>query len=303
MMANVVRKIEYESDSEEEDDFSAPYQSDYTSKFTKRIASFSTTKKAKMPSIVKTYDGSGDPDDHMAIFSGVADTEGWPMPIWCRMFSQTLVGPAKVWFGELEEESIDSFKDLKKKFELYFMQQRRYTKGPTDVAKIKQRENEGLREFVERWKRELLQIKGRDDTIRISGFMEAIRPPTLIAKLNARVPKTVDEMMERVGRFLDEKEASRQYMELGPSTVVKSGGGHHNWRSQTSPTWRASPGRKSFSPTSHERRFGRGRVRTSPMLNMGKPRKHVNFTELTKTPSEILATKKGKVNFVPPLPS
>lgn len=75
------------------------------------------------------------------------------------MFSHTLVGQTRVWFGELEEGSIDSFKELKKKFEMYFTQKRRYTKGPTYIAKIKQRDNEGLRDFLEIWKRELLQIK------------------------------------------------------------------------------------------------------------------------------------------------
>ena len=63
------------------------------------------------------------------------------------MFFQKLEGLARVWFSELEAGSIDGFKKVKRKFENYFMQQRRYTKG--DISKIKQRDNEGLGAFLE----------------------------------------------------------------------------------------------------------------------------------------------------------
>lgn len=61
-----------------------------------------------MPSIIRTYDGTGDLDDHFNTFAGAAETELWSMPVWCRMFVQTLVGPARVWFQALEPGSIDS---------------------------------------------------------------------------------------------------------------------------------------------------------------------------------------------------
>ncbi|GKC95181.1 hypothetical protein Tco_1160623 [Tanacetum coccineum] len=49
-------------------------------------------EKAKLPRDVQVYEGSKDPKDHLAIFLAVAEQEEWPMPIWCRMFRQTLRG-------------------------------------------------------------------------------------------------------------------------------------------------------------------------------------------------------------------
>lgn len=51
------------------------------------------------------------------------------------MLAQTSVGSTRVWFGELEIGSTDNFKELERKFEMYFMQQRRYIKVATNIAK------------------------------------------------------------------------------------------------------------------------------------------------------------------------
>ncbi|GJV47207.1 reverse transcriptase domain-containing protein [Tanacetum coccineum] len=67
-----------------------------------------------MPSHVKTYDGSGDPEDHLKLFQSAARTEGWAMPTWCHMFNSTLTGkPRLLVFDKLPKKSIDSYEDLR----------------------------------------------------------------------------------------------------------------------------------------------------------------------------------------------
>ncbi|GKE01474.1 hypothetical protein Tco_1389457 [Tanacetum coccineum] len=72
--------------------------------------------KTRIPSRIKTYDGSEDPDDHLKIFQAAVKIERWAMPTWCHMFNSTLTGNARVWFDDLPTESIDSYDDLKKAF-------------------------------------------------------------------------------------------------------------------------------------------------------------------------------------------
>nr|GFB42156.1 reverse transcriptase domain-containing protein [Tanacetum cinerariifolium] len=69
-----------------------------------------------MPNNVKTYDGTGDPKDHVKNIQAPAQVERWVIPTWCHMFNSTLIGAARVWFDELPPESIDSYKDLKAAF-------------------------------------------------------------------------------------------------------------------------------------------------------------------------------------------
>nr|GEV15851.1 reverse transcriptase domain-containing protein [Tanacetum cinerariifolium] len=52
-------------------------------------------KKAKILRNVKVNEGSKDQEDHQGIFSAAAEQEEWPMPVWCRMFCQTLSGVAR----------------------------------------------------------------------------------------------------------------------------------------------------------------------------------------------------------------
>ncbi|GJV03361.1 reverse transcriptase domain-containing protein [Tanacetum coccineum] len=102
-----------------------------------------------MPNNVKTYDGIGDPEDHIKNFQAAAQVERWAMPTWCHMFNSTLIGVARVWFDELPPESIDGYNDLKEAFLAYFMQQKKYVKDPIEIHNIKQRDGETIKEFME----------------------------------------------------------------------------------------------------------------------------------------------------------
>nr|GEX70984.1 zinc finger, CCHC-type, Gag-polypeptide of LTR copia-type [Tanacetum cinerariifolium] len=86
-----------------------------TKEHEKRIRYFGFPK-ARMPSHIKTYDGSEDLEDHLKIFQAAAKTDMWAMPTWCHMLNSTLTGNARVWFDDLPTESLDSYDDLKKPF-------------------------------------------------------------------------------------------------------------------------------------------------------------------------------------------
>ncbi|GJX96796.1 reverse transcriptase domain-containing protein [Tanacetum coccineum] len=102
-----------------------------------------------MPNNVKTYDRTGDPEDHVKIFQAATQVERWTMPTWCHMFNSTLIGAARVWFDELPPESIDGYKDLKAAFLAYFMQQKKYVKDPVEIHNIKQMSERLFEEFME----------------------------------------------------------------------------------------------------------------------------------------------------------
>ncbi|GJR46179.1 hypothetical protein Tco_1314282 [Tanacetum coccineum] len=93
-----------------EDDHSQPWTCEERNPFTPRIRYFNFPR-TRIPSHVKTYDGSGDPKDHLKLFQAAEKTERWAMPTWCHMFNSTLIGNARVWFDKLLRESIDSFED------------------------------------------------------------------------------------------------------------------------------------------------------------------------------------------------
>ncbi|GJR35193.1 hypothetical protein Tco_1210877 [Tanacetum coccineum] len=100
----------------EDNDLSQPWVCEETDPFTLCIRYFDLSKRTRMPSHVKTYDESEDPEDHLKIFQAAAKVERWVILTWCHMFNSTLTGSARVWFDDLSPESVDSYDDLKEAF-------------------------------------------------------------------------------------------------------------------------------------------------------------------------------------------
>nr|GEW61291.1 reverse transcriptase domain-containing protein [Tanacetum cinerariifolium] len=144
----------------DEDDLTMPLMCEEVDPSTPRIRNFESSRKTRMLNNVKTYDGTGDPEDHVKNFQAVAQVERWATPTWCHMFNSTLIGVARVWFTELPPESIDSYKKLKTAFLAYFMQQKKYVKDLIEIHNIKQKDGETIEVFMERFKMETERMKG-----------------------------------------------------------------------------------------------------------------------------------------------
>nr|GFA04171.1 reverse transcriptase domain-containing protein [Tanacetum cinerariifolium] len=175
-----------------EGDLTKPWTCEEVNPFTPRIRNFKSSRKTRMPNNIKTYDGTGDPEDHVKVFQAAAQVERWVMPTWCHMFNLTLIGAARVWFDELPPESIDGYKDMKAAFLSYFMQQKKYVKDP-----------------------------GAPECMRIFGFMHGINNPELTKRLNEHVPKTMEEMMIATTAFIR--------WETAAASKKK---GHVSWKTQ-----------------------------------------------------------------------
>nr|GEV68537.1 reverse transcriptase domain-containing protein [Tanacetum cinerariifolium] len=186
----------------DEDVLKKPWMCEEENPFILRIRNFESSRKTRMPNNVKTYDGTGDPEDHVKVFQAAAQVERWAMPTWCHMFNSTLIGAARVWFDELPSESIDGYKDLKAAFLAYFMQQKKYVKDPVEIHNIKQREGETIEDFMECFKIETGRMKGAPECMRISEFMHGVNNPELTKRLNEHIPKTMEEMMITTTAFI-----------------------------------------------------------------------------------------------------
>ncbi|GJY27674.1 reverse transcriptase domain-containing protein [Tanacetum coccineum] len=203
---------EISSDSEHEDgsedadeDLNSPYKRPKPTPFTQRITRFKYHRRVKLPRNIRVYKENKDLGDHLGIFSATAEQEEWPMPVWCKMFYQTLGGATQNWFDDLDPKSVDNFEELSQKFLEDISQQKRYAKDPTEIHNIKRRQNEGFQAFMDRFKSKSSHIKGVPPVLRISAFMHGHGHPELVKKLNNKIPKTVDELFERVRASLGEK--------------------------------------------------------------------------------------------------
>ncbi|GJR41911.1 reverse transcriptase domain-containing protein [Tanacetum coccineum] len=235
-------KNKYRED--EDEDMSLPWRRQKVDAFTRRISDFSEDKRRRMPANVKTYDGTGDPDDHLKIFESAATIENWPQPVWCHMFNSTLVGNARNWFSKLPRRSIDGFEELRRAFRLNFTQRKKCAKNPVELARVKQRQGESTSVYMERYKDECIHVKACPEILKISGFMNGINNPELIKRLNDRVPQTFDELMKRTRSFIQGRRSRRpadkaerllkQQVKNSPgdNPMTSSSSLHNSYRSQ-----------------------------------------------------------------------
>nr|GEV46457.1 reverse transcriptase domain-containing protein [Tanacetum cinerariifolium] len=189
-----------------DDDLKKPYKEVLESPFTRRIIEFSAPSH-RMPTNLRVYDGFTDPDDHISRFVGAANQGEWEMPVWCRMFQQTLDGPARGWFDRMPNGYVDSWANLRERFVERFALRRRCIKYPIEVLKIVQRANETFPNFKECWTKEMGYIQGVPEVMQISAFMSNSKCPELARRFANQVPQTITEMMKRVDDFVKSKKA------------------------------------------------------------------------------------------------
>ncbi|GKE02534.1 hypothetical protein Tco_1390517 [Tanacetum coccineum] len=127
-----------------EDDLYQPWTCKERNPFTPRIRHFSLLR-TRMPSHVKTYDGSGDREDHLKLFQSAAKTEG--------------VGQMPTWVTYLRINFLENY-----------LQQTKHIKDPVEIHHIKQRDGESTEDFMERYKAEVLDVEGEvADSVPVEG--------------------------------------------------------------------------------------------------------------------------------------
>nr|GEW02498.1 hypothetical protein [Tanacetum cinerariifolium] len=271
---------EYEEGSEDAyEDLNSPYKKPKPNSFTERITRFKYHRRVKLPRNIRIHEGNKDLEDHLGIFSAATEQEEWPMPIWWKMFRQTLGGAARNWFKDLDPKCVDNFEELSQKFLEEFWQQKSYAKIPTEIHGIKRRQNEGLQAFMDRFKSKSSRIKGVPLVLCNLAFMHGHGHPELAKKLNIKIPKMVDKMFERVRAFIRGEVAARSAEMVRPSQEDKGyvrlawTGGLEKYRNKGGLT-----------------ESQRNMVVYAPY-----PRRDT-FTPLTKTSKEILAMEIKKAN-------
>ncbi|GKC97733.1 reverse transcriptase domain-containing protein [Tanacetum coccineum] len=170
-----------------DEDLSKPLKEVLKCPFMRRIVEFSSPGH-RMPANAKIYDETGDPEDHVGRFVGIGNQGEWHMPVWCRMFQQTLDGKARAWLDKFKPGNIDNWGDLQEKFLTGL--------GCSRLATKTQRKSQK-------------SFKGQMKPFPTSRKGDSHKCSELAKRFPDSIPKTVDEMLKRVDDYLRSEEAFR----------------------------------------------------------------------------------------------
>ncbi|GKB82060.1 reverse transcriptase domain-containing protein [Tanacetum coccineum] len=192
-----------------DDDLRKPFKETLKTPLTRKIIEF-VGPEYKMPTNIKLYDESTDPENHLGHFASAANSGEWPMPVCCRMFQQSLDGPARGWFERLPANSINEWSNLGEAFTARYSVRKACFKEPHEISKIVRRANESLTASKERWTVETWFIIGVLEVMKISSFMDSHKCPKLAKRFSDKAPTTVNEMMRRLDDFVRSEKAFAQ---------------------------------------------------------------------------------------------
>ena len=138
-----------------------PTDSHRISRFVPSISNVQIPKKFQTPNM-KLYDGSTDPEEHVAQYRERMEINPIPMEIkeacLCKGFGSTLTGAAMKWLLSIPPNTIHSFSHLVNLFNNQFSCSRSFEKTTGDLYRITQNHGESLRDFITRFSKEALEI-------------------------------------------------------------------------------------------------------------------------------------------------
>ncbi|KAK6142550.1 hypothetical protein DH2020_022898 [Rehmannia glutinosa] len=155
----------------------------------------------KMPQM-ENYDGTSDPRDHLENFQAHIMLHGETDAIKCRAFSATLRKSARVWFSSLPAASISSFKQLAQEFLNHF--------------------DESLRDFIQRFNKEALEIEDLDQSVALAALMNGVRKTSRFAfSLAKKASIDLGDLFNRGVKVYQRQEMSKVGIEAERESLDK----------------------------------------------------------------------------------
>ncbi|CAA7046921.1 unnamed protein product [Microthlaspi erraticum] len=169
--------------------------------FTDAIALVEMPKKFIVPSM-KMYDGTTDPDNHIAQYKQrmftTAIAKEYREASMCKGFGSSLTGPALQWFTNLPNASIDSFASLTDRFVEQFASSRNIERTADDLYEVIQKRGEPLRDYVGRFNKEKVSIPACVTSTAISAFKRGLLPDSdLYKELTKYQCRTMEDVLSR----------------------------------------------------------------------------------------------------------
>ena len=114
----------------------------------------------KMPDIAK-FNGNGDPRVHLRQYVSVMSSVGLSQHQVQKMFGMSLEGAPVVWYHSLEKRVNEDWRELADAFLKQYVTDLEIDLSLRDLENVKQRPEESFKEYVDRWRGQLLKMQTR----------------------------------------------------------------------------------------------------------------------------------------------
>ncbi|KAK8916007.1 hypothetical protein KSP39_PZI022731 [Platanthera zijinensis] len=169
------------------------------------------------------YVGKDDPLQHLQWFEDAVSIRPMTDAFKCRLFAITLKDKARDWFHQLPAGSIYGFEDLSRSFQLRFSTSKKRKKNPESIFLIKQKADESLAQYVDRFQEEILDIQEVPGFALQMAFTVGLREGFFKMSLTRKAPLSFEGLMEKAAKEIAMEAANPAFAKkLARLTEVES---------------------------------------------------------------------------------
>ncbi|KAK8957541.1 hypothetical protein KSP39_PZI001125 [Platanthera zijinensis] len=190
------------------------------------------------------YSGETDPISHLQAFEGAVALRSLSDALKCKLLVTTLDGQAREWFYELPPGTISSFAELRSELLLRFATSKKRKDGPAALFDIRQRDNESVARFVDRFQKEIQGVRNVNPDYYKVALIHGLREGPLKFKVTTKAPSTYQELIAIANRFIEGENANPTYI----SSLTAKAGGRDVPHSSSNNQYHSKPPRPDFHP-------------------------------------------------------
>ncbi|XP_052196008.1 uncharacterized protein LOC127803648 [Diospyros lotus] len=241
------------------------------------------------------YNGDNDPFDHLEAFNVQMDLQTSSSLAKCRAFPATLGDIPRAWLRRLHPRSICSWEECQKKFINQYRSLQRQLAPTCHLAIVFQRFGESLKDYIERFRREVNNVESPSDESIITAISAGLRKDgKLYESIYKFSVRDLDEFYERAAKEVRWEEA----FSLKMPSYQKKGAEHIGQSKKRADEDSRKKGRER-SPNDQAAKKARFRQGNERLARQGR---YENYSILSDSQDRILATERNKEDFGRPNP-